>query len=942
MAKKLKLKSIHDMKETLKSEKKEKKEKKKKVRKKRKGRVWSVIAILFITLGIAIASVSIAFSLYIVFTSPEFTTQKLYKKDGTVIYWADGSILTRFGAEDLVIKNYEDFPQVLVDALVATEDARFFQHSGFDAARFIKASAGQALGQSGAGGASTLSMQLAKNNFNGTEDSGLAGIIRKFKDIYMAVFKIEKNYTKEQIIEMYLNSYPFAGGDGTNTSGTVGIERASQLFFGKSVSDLSLPEAATLVGMLNASTLYNPYYHPEASNNRKNTVLSLMNRHGYITEEEMKIAQSIHVKSLLKPVEEKTVASNPYQALIDYVVDEIEDKENIDLWYGGYEVYTTFDKGIQDVVNAAEMGQAYTFTDDKLNLGIAVTSVDNGAIVAMGPGRSYSPQAYNWATQRHQPGSTAKPLVDYGPLIEYKNANTMQMFIDFRYPYNQGSYINNWDNGFRGVMTMKDALSQSRNVTALQAFHQNKNEDIKTFLTNLGFKDINFNNNTERVFESSSIGGAIQLSPLENSAAYAAFARGGYYIEPYSYSKIFNKQTEETIEHKYEKKRAMSEATAYMITDILLQATRENVGGPISANLKGSIASKSGTSNVDTSLAEAKNISVYATPDHWVNTYNKQYAISMWLGHDYDDLGPGHYLTTPTGSGPRGTISAFLANRILTKNEAFTQPSSVKSVTIEAYTLPTKRASENTPSNMKKTSLFKEGTEPGDTSNRFATLSSPSNIHTSVSGNTITVSWNAASTPAALDLEAAKKEFTNYFSDFKRQYSYSYSLFEKEYMRLYEQIIQSNLGAFGYQIYLKDSKGNLSSLGWTEKTSYTYKAPSSGSYTFVVRSSYSIFKDNQSGGIEASAKIESAAPAPQATGLKVATKGSCIKVGEEFQPKNFITITYNGSNVASGAVVTSNSVDTSKEGEQNITISVTYEGENEQVTLKLKVANSCN
>ena len=939
MAKKLKLKSLHDMKETLQKDKKEKKELKK-MKKKRKGRIGNIIGILFITLGIAISTVVIAFSLYIVFTSPEFTTQKLYKKDGTVIYWADGSILTRFGAEDIVIKNYEDFPQVLVDALVATEDARFFQHSGFDAARFIKASAGQALGQSGAGGASTLSMQLAKNNFNGTEDSGIAGIIRKFKDIYMAVFKIEKNYTKEQIIEMYLNSYPFAGGDGTNTSGTVGIERASQLFFGKTVSDLSLPEAATLVGMLNASTLYNPYYHPEASNNRKNTVLSLMNRHGYITEEEMKIAQSIHVKSLLKKAEEKATSLNPYQALIDYVVDEIEDKENIDLWYGGYEVYTTFNKDIQDILNSAEQGQAYTFTDDKLNLGIAVTSVDNGSIVAMGPGRNYTPQAYNWAVQRHQPGSTAKPLVDYGPLIEFKNANTMQMFMDFRYTYNQGSYINNWDNGYRGVMTMKDALSQSRNVTALQAFQQNKNEDIKTFLTNLGFKDVNFNNNTERVFESSSIGGAIQLSPLENSAAYAAFARGGYYIEPYSYKKIVNNQTEETIEHKYEKTRAMSEATAYMITDILLQATRENVGGPISANLKGSIASKSGTSNVDTALANAKNISVYATPDHWVNTYNSEYAISMWLGHDYDDLGPGHYLTTPTGSGPRGAISAFLANRILTKNEAFKQPSSDKSVTIEAYTLPTKRASENTPSNMKKTSLFKEGTEPADTSNRFANLDNASGIRTNVNGNTVTISWNSASTPSAFNLEAVKKEFSNYFSDFKRQYSYSYSLFEKEYMRLYEQVLNSNLGTLGYQVYVKDSKGNQTSLGWTQNTSYTYKAPAGGNYTFIVRTAYSIFKDNQSSGIEATAKVDS--PTPQVTGLVVKQTKNCISTNSEFNVKDYISVTYNGADVLSGAVVTANSVDTSKEKDENISISVTYEGEQKHLTLKLKIANSCN
>src|SRR5699024_8015520 len=114
--------------------------------------------------------------LYIVFTSPEFTTEQLYEAESSIIYWSDGSVLTRIGTEDRVLKNYEDFPQVLVDALVATEDSRFFQHSGFDAARFLMASVGQVLGRSGAGGASTLSMQLSKNYFTSTEDSGIEGI----------------------------------------------------------------------------------------------------------------------------------------------------------------------------------------------------------------------------------------------------------------------------------------------------------------------------------------------------------------------------------------------------------------------------------------------------------------------------------------------------------------------------------------------------------------------------------------------------------------------------------------------------------------------------------------------------------------------------------------------------------------------------------------------
>ena len=166
--KKLKLKSINKMKESLKKETQEKKVKKntkekksKKENKTRRSKILRGLCMFFITIGIAIASTVIAFGLYIIFTSPEFTAESLYNVESTVIYWDDGTILARLGEEDRVLKNYEDFPQVLVDALIATEDSRFFQHNGFDAARFLKASLGQLVGQSGGGGASTLSMQLS-------------------------------------------------------------------------------------------------------------------------------------------------------------------------------------------------------------------------------------------------------------------------------------------------------------------------------------------------------------------------------------------------------------------------------------------------------------------------------------------------------------------------------------------------------------------------------------------------------------------------------------------------------------------------------------------------------------------------------------------------------------------------------------------------------------
>ena len=164
-----------------------------------KGQLRNWILILVAILGIAIAAIVLLFALYIIIASPDFDRDLLYAKEATVVYDIEGKEVARIGSENRELVTYEELPQVLVDALIATEDSRFFQHNGLDAARFLKASFGQVLGQSNAGGASTLSMQVIKNTYTDSTASGIKGIIRKFTDIYMSVFKLESNYTKEEL-----------------------------------------------------------------------------------------------------------------------------------------------------------------------------------------------------------------------------------------------------------------------------------------------------------------------------------------------------------------------------------------------------------------------------------------------------------------------------------------------------------------------------------------------------------------------------------------------------------------------------------------------------------------------------------------------------------------------------------------------------------------------
>ena len=253
----------------------------------RKGRkrrkLISIVLIMFFSLGIIAL---VGFSVFVMYikeqADPKYDTKKLNTLEMSRIYDRYGTEIAKLGSEKREKVTYDELPEVLVDAILATEDSRFFQHNGFDAPRFIKATLVQLTHGSEAGGASTLSMQVTKNSFTdplGQASSGIKGIVRKFEDIYITVFMLEKDYSKEQIIEFYVNNH-FLGGN------IYGVEEASNAYFGKSVSELNLSEAAILAGMFKSPNYYKPTTNPKNAAARRKTVLYLMRKHGYITKEE--------------------------------------------------------------------------------------------------------------------------------------------------------------------------------------------------------------------------------------------------------------------------------------------------------------------------------------------------------------------------------------------------------------------------------------------------------------------------------------------------------------------------------------------------------------------------------------------------------------------------------------------------------------------------------
>ena len=822
---------------------KEKKIKDKKPKKKyKKTLILSFIAIL----GILFLTMILAFALYIIISSPNFDKNLLYKKESTVLYDKAGNEFARIGTENRVLVKYEQLPQVLIDSIIATEDSRFFQHNGFDAARFLKASMGQVMGKSDAGGASTLTMQVIKNTYTNSTDHGIKGIIRKFTDIYMAVFKLESSYTKEEIIEFYVNSQ-WLGYDGDlNYTGIFGVEQASQYYFGKSVTDLNLVEAALIAGLFQNPTYYNPYTQPERAEKRRNTVLNLMVRHGYITKEEGEEAKAIKVESMLVKRDAEKV--NDYQAFIDYVLKDVEEKTGINAYVTPVEIYTTLDRSIQSTLTSLEKGDLYSFANDTVQYGMAITSVKDGSIVAMSGGRNYKAKGLNRATDiKRQPGSTAKILFDYGPYFEFLNGSTYSMWLDESYTYSSGKKINNFDRGYKGLITTRRALVGSRNIPALKAFQavsKDHMEDLRNFVHGLG---INYGD--EGPYESASIGSFDGVSPLQMSAAYAAYGRGGYYIKPYSYTKVVDPETEKVYEYKYTKEKVMSDSTAYMITSILVTAGNENVGGNI--KISGTdVAAKGGTTTVDANKRKEIGLPDTVTPDHWNITYTPSYSIALWYG--YDKLTKERYLTSTNGGKARRGIMAAVAKKVYVKNEKFKKPSSVVSAKVELETFPAQSPSACTPSDLVGTELFKKGTEPSETSSRFAQLDKPSNVSATASDQTITIKWNAAKTPDAINTTYLQEHFNKYYDNHAAKY--------------YEKRIaynDSTFGEFGYVVSVKNSDGSETALGFTTGTSYTYTTNGQQSnYTFVVKTAYNKFRCNMSAGAEVSVTVNASQPEP--------------------------------------------------------------------------------
>ncbi len=672
--------------------------------KNRKIKLLNIFCYFIISIIIIVILFCFGFFLYIYITAPEFNTDLLYKKESSNIYDSKGDLIATIGTEKRQIVSFEELPEVLIDAIIATEDARFYEHEGVDLPRFLKASYGYFTGQN-AGGASTLTMQVSKNTFTSTEAKGLDGIIRKFTDIYMSIFKIEKDYSKEEIFEFYVNA-PYLGG------GNYGVQMAAKTYFNKDVSDLNLIEAAMIAGMFQAPGEYDPYVNPEKTNERKNEVISLMLRHGYISEEEANSAKNVDISTIVK---DQSTSINKYQGFIDTVVQEVIDRTNLNPYEVSMDIYSTMVKSKQDVIN--NFYNKHKFKDKKVQVGIGMIDNETGAILAVGAGRNKQvAMSLNYATQiKRHPGSTAKPLFDYGPGIEFKNWSTYTPFYDRAVKYTNGGTMKNVDNRYLGFLTLEQCLVKSRNTCALQAFQSLSNSKINKFVTSLGIIPEYLGNNNY-INEAHSIGGFTGVSPVQLAAAYTAFGNGGYYTEPHSITKIVYKNSDEEIveDFNFDKNKVMKDTTAYMIAYMLKKVTSASV------KVQGTdLATKTGTSSYDSALLKKLKLPSTVIQDAWTVTFSPDYTVAIWYG--YDELTKKTYNTSSHAWSERTKIQKEIVNKVMEKNSKFKRPSGIVASKVVVGTNPPLLPNSSTPSSKIQTHLFIKGTQPTKVSTVYPT-----------------------------------------------------------------------------------------------------------------------------------------------------------------------------------------------------------------------------
>jgi len=551
--------------------------------------------------------------------APTLDYKKLEDTRSSKMYAANGDMFLEIGEKKRETIEPNQIPPMLKQAIISIEDKRFEKHAGVDPIRIGGAAIANLKGTSKQGG-STLTQQLIKLSFFSTkkEDQTLK---RKAQEAWLSI-ELERSKSKDEILTYYINRVYMA-------NGVYGMQTAAETYFNKNLDELSLAQYALLAGMPQAPTDYDPYTQPELATKRRNLVLSEMLKDKVISQNEYDEAINTKVDDGLVPLKKDSSTQVVTDNYVKQVIDEVQKKTNKNVYTYGLDIYTNIDLDAQNylynLVNNKD--SSINFPDDEFQATATLIDVKNGDVRAQIGGRNLGDGAMNEnlaVTAKRNIGSTAKPLVAYAPTIEDLSYGSGQIYSDMPYKYSDGTPVYDYDRSYRGNLTMRESLVDSRNIPALKALKEVGNDTSKEFISNLGFDN--------NVYEGTAIG--FESSTEKLAAAYAAFANGGVYYEPSYVSKIvYADGTEESFEPNG--KRAMKESTAFIITDMLKDVITRGTGNP--AQIDGIVqAGKTGTSNYPDDVLDKIKGTGQGSPDITFAGYTPKYSLAVWTGYkDY-------------------------------------------------------------------------------------------------------------------------------------------------------------------------------------------------------------------------------------------------------------------------------------------------------------------
>lgn len=520
----------------------------------------------------------------------------------------------------------DKIPQIMKDAMVSIEDERFYKHHGVDIKRTLGATMHFALAKIGIGsasyGGSTITQQVIKNITSEKEVTAT----RKIKEMMRAI-ALENQLSKDEILTLYLNIVYFA-------NNCNGVEAASNAYFAKEASELTLAEAASIAGITQYPSEYDPYVHPDKNIEKRNTVLKKMNELGYITETEYNEAASsdLVVNNAYKE-NGMRISSYFVDQVITDVIADLQTKKGYSLdfatqqvYNGGLKIYSTVDVNVQRILEDVYYNTTgFPRTGKGAQSAMVIIDPYTGQIKGLmgGLGEKTDVRGFNRASQAmRQPGSSIKPLSVYGPAVDLGKITEATIVVDEEITIGSDKWKpKNSYNEFYGPMTVREALARSSNIPAVKVL------DMVGISTSYGYLQNKFHlgylNEDDKNFSSLALGGLTKgVSPQELAAAYSVFVNSGKYIEPYTYFRVEDSTGQIILDNTTEASQAISAAAAYITSDMLRSVLTSAEGTAYGAALSSGMPSFGKTGTTDDNF------------DKWFVGFTPYYVGAVWYGFD--------------------------------------------------------------------------------------------------------------------------------------------------------------------------------------------------------------------------------------------------------------------------------------------------------------------